>query len=248
MSDNIAGKVIVITGASSGMGEAAARHLAANGAKVVLAARRLDRIEAIASELKQQGKEATAVQVDVAKYEDVENLIRVTVKAYGRVDVLINNAGLMPLSRLDQGKVDEWNRMIDVNLRGVLHGIAAALPYMKAQKSGHIINTASVAAHLIFPASSVYSATKFAVRALTEGLRQESAAYNIRATLISPGAVKTELLDHITDKEVQAVNQDYVENVGVPAETYARMVAFAINEPEDVGVSEIIFRPTAQEL
>jgi len=248
MSDNIAGKVIVITGASSGMGEAAARHLAANGAKVVLAARRLDRIEAIASELKQQGKEATAVQVDVAKYEDVENLIRVTVKAYGRVDVLINNAGLMPLSRLDQGKVDEWNRMIDVNIRGVLHGIAAALPYMKAQKSGHIINTASVAAHLIFPASSVYSATKFAVRALTEGLRQESAAYNIRATLISPGAVKTELLDHITDKEVQAVNQDYVENVGVPAETYARMVAFAINEPEDVGVSEIIFRPTAQEL
>lgn len=248
MSDNIAGKVIVITGASSGMGEAAARHLAANGAKVVLAARRLDRIEAIASELKQQGKEATAVQVDVAMYEDVENLIRVTVKAYGRVDVLINNAGLMPLSRLDQGKVDEWNRMIDVNIRGVLHGIAAALPYMKAQKSGHIINTASVAAHLIFPASSVYSATKFAVRALTEGLRQESAAYNIRATLISPGAVKTELLDHITDKEVQAVNQDYVENVGVPAETYARMVAFAINEPEDVGVSEIIFRPTAQEL
>lgn len=248
MSDNIAGKVIVITGASSGMGEAAARHLAANGAKVVLAARRLDRIEAIASGLKQQGKEATAVQVDVAKYEDVENLIRVTVKAYGRVDVLINNAGLMPLSRLEQGKVDEWNRMIDVNIRGVLHGIAAALPYMKAQKSGHIINTASVAAHLIFPASSVYSATKFAVRALTEGLRQESAAYNIRATLISPGAVKTELLDHITDKEVQAVNQDYVENVGVPAETYARMVAFAINEPEDVGVSEIIFRPTAQEL
>lgn len=248
MSDNITGKVIVITGASSGMGEAAARHLAEKGAKVVLAARRVDRIEAIASELKQQGKEAIAVQVDVAKYEDVENLIRVTVKAYGRVDVLINNAGLMPLSRLDQGKVEEWNRMIDVNLRGVLHGIAAALPYMKAQESGHIINTASVAAHLIFPASSVYSATKFAVRALTEGLRQESAAHNIRATLISPGAVKTELLDHITDKEVQAVNQDYVENVGVPAETYARMVAFAINEPEDVGVSEIIFRPTAQEL
>lgn len=248
MSDNITGKVIVITGASSGMGEAAARHLAEKGAKVVLAARRVDRIEAIASELKQQGKEATAVQVDVAKYEDVENLIQATVKAYGRVDVLINNAGLMPLSRLDQGKVEEWDQMIDVNLRGVLHGIAAALPYMKAQKSGHIINTASVAAHLIFPASSVYSATKFAVRALTEGLRQESAAHNIRATLISPGAVKTELLDHITDKEVQAANQDYVENVGVPAETYARMVAFAINEPEDVGVSEIIFRPTAKEL
>lgn len=248
MSDNIEGKVIVITGASSGMGEAAARHLAAKGAKVVLAARRLERIEAIANEMNQQGNEVIAIPVDVAKYEDVVNLIKETVKIFGRVDVLINNAGLMPLSRLEQGKLDEWNQMIDVNLRGVLHGVLAVLPYMKMQKSGHIINTASVAAHLIFPASSVYSATKFAVRALTEGLRQESAADNIRATLISPGAVKTELLDHITDKEVQAVNQDYVGSVGVPAETFARMVAFAINEPDDVGVSEIIFRPTAQEL
>lgn len=248
MSDNIAGKVIIITGASSGMGEAAARHLAEKGAKIVMAARRMERIEAIAKELKQQGKQAMAIPTDVAKYEDVENLIQATVAAFGRVDVLINNAGVMPLSRLEQGKVEEWNQMIDVNLRGVLHGIAAVLPYMKTQKSGHIINTASVAAHLVFPASSVYSATKFAVRALTEGLRQESAAHNIRATLISPGAVKTELLEHITDQEVKAVNQDYVESVGVSAETYARMVAFAISEPEDVGVSEIIFRPTAQEL
>ena len=154
----------------------------------------------------------------------------------------------MPLSRLEQGNVDEWNQMIDVNLRGVLHGIAAVLPHMKAQKTGHIINTASVAAHLVFQSSAVYSATKFAVRALTEGLRMETAADNIRATLISPGAVKTELLEHISDKDVQAANREYVENVGVPPETYARMVAFAINEPEDVGVSEIIFRPTAQEL
>ena len=221
MTDNIIGKVIVITGASSGMGEAAARYLAEKGAKVVMAARRIDRIEAIASELQKQNKEAIAVATDV---------------------------GLMPLSRLEQRNVDEWNQMIDVNLRGVLHGIAAVLPYMKSQKTGHIINTASVAAHLVFQSSAVYSATKFAVRALTDGLRQEMAAHNIRVTLVSPGAVKTELLEHITDKDVKAANQDYVENIGVPAETFARMVAFAINEPEDVGVSEIIFRPTAQEL
>lgn len=248
MTDNIKDKVIVITGASSGMGEAAARHLAEKGAKVVMAARRTDRIETIADELKQQGKVAVAVATDVTSLDDVKNLVQTAVNTFGRVDVLINNAGLMPLSRLDQGNVEEWNQMIDVNLRGVLHGIAAVLPFMKAQKSGHIINTASVAAHLVFQSSAVYSATKFAVRALTDGLRQETAALNIRATLISPGAVKTELLEHISDKSVQAANREYVENVGVPPETYARMVAFAINEPEDVGVSEIIFRPTAQEL
>ncbi|QMR78246.1 SDR family oxidoreductase [Enterobacter sp. RHBSTW-00175] len=248
MTDNIKDKVIVITGASSGMGEAAARHLAANGAKIVLAARRTDRIDAIASELTKQGKEAIAVATDVTKRDDVQHLIQSAVNRFGRVDVLINNAGVMPLSRLDQCNVDEWDQMIDVNLRGVLHGIAAVLPYMKEQKSGHIINTASVAAHLIFPSSAVYSATKFAVRALTEGLRQETAALNIRVTLVSPGAVKTELLEHISDKNVQAANREYVENVGVAPETYARMVAFAISEPDDVGISEIIFRPTAQEL
>ncbi|MDR2264469.1 MAG: SDR family oxidoreductase [Enterobacter asburiae] len=248
MTNNIKDKVIVITGASSGMGEAAARHLAANGAKIVMAARRTDRIEAIADELTKQGKEAIAVATDVTKLDDVHALITSAVDRFGRVDVLINNAGVMPLSRLDQCNVDEWNQMIDVNLRGVLHGIAAVLPYMKEQKSGHIINTASVAAHLIFPSSAVYSATKFAVRALTEGLRQETAALNIRVTLVSPGAVKTELLEHISDKDVQAANREYVENVGVAPETYARMVAFAISEPDDVGISEIIFRPTAQAL
>ena len=248
MINNIKDKVVVITGASSGMGEAAARHLAEQGAKVVMAARRTDRIAALASELQQQNKNVIAVATDVTKPDDVNHLIQTTVNTFGRVDVLINNAGVMPLSRLEQGHVDEWNQMIDVNLRGVLHGIAAVLPYMKSQKAGHIINTASVAAHLVFQSSAVYSATKFAVRALTEGLRQEMAVHNIRATLISPGAVKTELLDHISDIDVKQANQDYVENVGVPAETYARMVAFVINEPEDVGVSEIIFRPTAQEL
>ncbi|MDU7868262.1 MAG: SDR family oxidoreductase, partial [Pantoea sp.] len=194
------------------------------------------------------GGSAIAMATDVTLEEDVKALVDAAVKQWGRIDVLINNAGVMPLSTLDQAKVSEWNQMIHVNLRGVLHGIAAALPYMKAQKSGQIINTASVAAHLVFPASAVYSATKYAVRALTEGLRKEASEYNVRATLISPGAVSTELLDHISDKDVQSANQAYVGKVGIPAETFARMVAFAINEPEDVGVNEIIFRPTAQDL
>lgn len=248
MTDNIKDKVIVITGASSGMGEAAARHLAQKGARVVLAARRSDRIDTVANEINELGGSAIAMATDVTLEEDVKALVDAAVKQWGRIDVLINNAGVMPLSTLDQAKVSEWNQMIDVNLRGVLHGIAAALPYMKAQKSGQIINTASVAAHLVFPASAVYSATKYAVRALTEGLRKEASEYNVRATLISPGAVSTELLDHISDKDVQSANQAYVGKVGIPAETFARMVAFAINEPEDVGVNEIIFRPTAQDL
>ncbi|HAH9124869.1 TPA: SDR family oxidoreductase [Enterobacter hormaechei] len=248
MTNNIKDKVIIITGASSGMGEAAARHLAAKGAKVVLAARRSGRIDALAKEINEQGGIAMAIATDVTREDDVKKLVDTTVSQWGRIDVLINNAGVMPLSPLDQVKVSEWNQMIDVNLRGVLHGIAAALPYMKAQKSGHIINTASIAGHLVFPASAVYSATKYAVRALTEGLRKETCAYNVRATIISPGAVSTELLEHISDKDVQAVNQEYVGKVGVPPETYARMVAFAISEPEDVGINEIIFRPTAQDL
>lgn len=175
-------------------------------------------------------------------------MIDAAVETYGRVDVLINNAGVMPLSPMDRLKVDEWDQMIDVNVKGVLYGIAAALPHMKEQRSGHIINLSSVAGHKLFGGSAVYSATKFAVRALSEGLRQEMAPYNIRTTIISPGAVKTELLDHISEKDVQQANQDYVGQVGVPADTFARMVAFAINEPEDVAVNEILFRPTAQEL
>ncbi|GAB5070868.1 SDR family oxidoreductase [Citrobacter sedlakii] len=248
MRENIKGKVIVITGASSGMGEAAARYLAKQGGRVVLAARRAERIDVIANDINGQGGEALAQTTDVTRLEDVKKLVDTAVAKWGRIDVLINNAGIMPLSSLDQAKVNEWDMMIDVNLRGVLHGIAAALPIMKAQQSGHIINTASVAGHLVFPTSAVYSATKFAVRALTEGLRKEASTYNVRATIISPGAVSTELLDHISDKDVQAANQDYVGKVGIPPETYARMVAFAIGEPEDVGVNEIIFRPTAQEL
>jgi NADP-dependent 3-hydroxy acid dehydrogenase YdfG len=248
MTNNIAGKTIVITGASSGMGAAAARHLAAKGASVVLGARRADRIDALASEINNADGQAAAVVTDVTKQEDLQKLVDTAVEAYGRIDVLINNAGVMPLSPMERLKVAEWDQMIDVNLKGVLYGIAAALPHMKSQKSGHIINLSSVAGHKLFGGSAVYSATKFAVRALSEGLRQEMAAYNIRTTIISPGAVKTELLEHISEKDVREANQDYVGQVGVPAETFARMVAFAINEPDDVAINEILFRPTVQEL
>ncbi|MEP6898023.1 MAG: SDR family oxidoreductase [Rhodanobacter sp.] len=248
MSNNIAGKVIIITGASSGMGEAATRHLAAQGARVVLAARRSDRIDTLAEEITKAGGKAVAVVTDVTRPIDMQKVATAAMEAFGRIDVLVNNAGVMPLSPIERLKIDEWDRMIDVNLKGVLYGVAAVLPHMQAQKSGHIINTASVAAYKVFPGSAVYSATKFAVRGLTEGLRQEVKPYNIRTTLISPGAVKTELLEQISDKDVQSANQDYVGRVGISADSYARVAAFAISQPEDVDINELVFRPTAQEL
>ena len=248
MSQNIEGKVVVITGASSGMGEAAARHLAGLGASVVLGARRIERLEALVGEITAAGGKAIAVETDVTDRTQVQRLVDAAVESYGRVDVLVNNAGIMPLSPLERLKVDEWDRMIDVNLKGVLYGIAAALPYMKGQKSGHIINLSSVAGHKLFGGSAVYSATKFGVRALSEGLRQEVKAYNIRTTIVSPGAVKTELLDHISEPDVQKANQDYVGKVGVPADSFARIVAFAISQPAELDINEILFRPTSQEL
>ncbi|MCC8620253.1 SDR family oxidoreductase [Xanthomonas vesicatoria] len=248
MSNGIQGKVVLITGASSGIGEATARHLAAQGAKVVLGARRAERLNSLVAEIVGAGGDAVAIATDVTRAEDVTRLVDTAAEKFGRVDVLINNAGVMPLSNLESLKVAEWDQMIDVNIKGVLHGIAAALPHMKRQKSGQIITTASVAGHLVFPASSVYSGTKFAVRAICEGLRQEVKAYNIRTTILSPGAVRTELLDHISDEAVKSANSDYVAQVGIPADSYARMATFAIGQPDDVDVNAIIFRPTAQTL
>lgn len=248
MSNSIAGKVVVITGASSGMGEAAARHLAGRGAAVVLGARRIERLETLAGDIEAAGGKALAVATDVTRLRDVQKLVDRAVVEYGRIDVLINNAGIMPLSPLERLKVDEWDRMIDVNLKGVLYGIAAALPYMKKQKSGHIINLSSVAGHKLFGGSAVYSATKFGVRALSEGLRQEVKPYNIRTTIVSPGAVKTELLDHISETDLQKANREYVGQVGVPADSFARIVDFAISQPEELDINEILFRPTSQEL
>jgi len=246
MTGNIDGKVIVITGASSGLGEATARHLASQGAKVVLGARRLDRLKALASELGLG--EGAAVETDVTDKDEVRRLVDAAVAAHGRIDVIVNNAGLMPHSPLERGKVDDWDRMIDVNLKGVLYGIAAALPYLKDQKSGHIINVSSVAGHKVRPGSAVYAATKAAVRMLSEGLRQEVKPYNIRTTVISPGAVATELPQSITEADVAKGIRDFYDAYAIPAETFARVVAFAISQPDEVDVNEILFRPTAQEL
>src|SRR5512132_20853 len=187
MRNNIEGKVIVITGASSGLGEASARLLSTQGASVVLGARRQDRIQSLADELTRSGGKALAIATDVTHCDQVKKLVDAAVQAFGRIDVMINNAGLMPQSLLERLKIDEWDRMIDVNIKGVLYGIAAALPYMKQQKAGHIINVSSVAGHEVGPGFAVYAATKHAVRALSEGLRQEVKPYNIRTTVISPG-------------------------------------------------------------
>jgi NADP-dependent 3-hydroxy acid dehydrogenase YdfG len=246
MSQNIKGKVVVITGASSGLGEATARHLAGEGAKMVLGARRLDRLQALAAEIGMSAD--AAIQMDVTDREQVKALVDYAVKTHGRIDVIINNAGLMPHSLLEHGKVDDWDQMIDVNLRGVLYGIAAALPHMTQQKSGHIINVASVAAYKVRPGSAVYAATKAAVRMLTEGLRQEVKPYNIRTTIISPGAVQSELPQSITEADVAKGVQDFYEAYAIPADSFARMVAFAISQPDEVDINEILFRPTAQEM
>ncbi len=245
MTQSIAGKVVVITGASSGLGEATARHLAGHGAKLVLGARRLDRLEALAAVL---GPGAAAVlKTDVTDRAEVAALVDLAIATYGRLDVLINNAGLMPHSPLERGKVEDWERMIDVNLKGVLYGIAAALPHMTRQKSGHIINVSSVAGHKVRAGGAVYSATKTAVRVLTEGLRQEVKPYNIRTTIISPGAVESELPDSITEPDIAKGMKDFYAACAIPADSFARMVAFAMSQPDEVDVNEILFRPTAQE-
>ncbi|UXN70313.1 SDR family oxidoreductase [Devosia neptuniae] len=246
MTEGIKNKVVVITGASSGLGEATARHLAAKGASVVLGARRADRIHALAEELTAAGHKAKAVATDVTDRDQVKDLVQAAIDTFGRIDVMLNNAGLMPLAPLERLKIDEWDRMIDVNLKGVLYGIAAALPRMQAQKSGHIINVSSVYGHVVDPGATVYCATKHAVRALSEGLRKEVKPYNIRTTVISPGAVSTELLEHISEKDIQQGTRDFVSKIAVGPDTFARAVAFAINEPDDVDINEILFRPTAQ--
>lgn len=246
MTEGIKDKVVVITGASSGLGEATVRHLAAAGAKLVLGARRLERLQELAKEL-DLGADA-AVQTDVTDRTQVKALVDRAVARHGRLDVMINNAGLMPHSLLEHAKVEDWDRMIDVNLKGVLYGIAAALPHMIRQNSGHIINVASVAAYKVRPGSAVYAATKAAVRMLSEGLRQEVKPHNIRTTVISPGAVATELPESITEPDVAQSIRQFYEEYAIPADSFARMVAFAMSQPEDVDVNEILFRPTRQEL
>jgi len=246
-NNNIAGKIVVITGASSGLGEATARRLSAEGAAVVLGARRTERIQALADELKSLGGQAIALPTDVTQSDQVNALVATAVQTYGRIDVMLNNAGLMPHSPLERLKIDDWNRTIDVNMKGVLYGIAAALPHMKQQKSGHIINVSSVAGHKVRPGSAVYAATKAAVLVISEGLRQEVKPYNIRTTVISPGAVATELPDSVTEPDI-AENVRKLYKMAIPADSFARAVVFAMSQPDDVDINEILFRPTSQEL
>lgn len=245
MNNNISGKVVVITGASSGIGLATAKLLASKGAILSLAARRKDKLEALVQEIEAVGGQAQAFTTDVSKQEDVENLIAHTVAAFGKIDVVVNNAGVMPLSMLESFDSKGWDQMTDVNVKGVLYGIGAALPHFKAQKSGHFINIASVSGYVVVPSSAVYSATKFAVRAISEGLRQEVKPYNIRTSIISPGITESELMNTIVDENIRPMIAP-MSSLAISADSIARAIAFVIEQPEDVDVNEMIIRPTAQ--
>ncbi|WP_043239629.1 SDR family oxidoreductase [Streptomyces violaceusniger] len=241
----IEGKVIAITGASSGIGEATALLLAERGAKVVLAARRSDRIEALAARITEAGGEAVPVVTDVKRRADLSRLVATARERYGKLDVLVSNAGISPISALDDLRVEDWEEMVDVNIKGVLYGIAAALPVFREQGFGHFVHTLSTAGLRIVPRMSVYAGTKNAVRAISEGLRQE-AGESLRVTTISPGITETELADSITDPDAKSQIQDSMTKIAMPPGAIARAIAFAIEQPAGVDVGEIVVRPTAQ--
>ena len=242
----IKNKVVIITGASSGLGEATARRLAKQGAKLMLAARREERLQKLVAEIEQAGGMAKYQVVDVTDRSQVEALAQATKEAYEHLDVLVNNAGLMPLSPLAANKVDEWEKMVDVNIKGVLYGISAVMPIMLEQESGHIINIASVAGHKVFAGGTVYCATKFAVKAISEGIRIESDG-KIRSTNISPGAVATELTSTISHEETAAM-ADQLYDMAIDADAIARAIAYVIDQPREVDINEMIIRPSNQEL
>ncbi|ELK44518.1 SDR family oxidoreductase [Halobacillus sp. ACCC02827] len=243
---NLQKKSVIITGASSGIGKAIAHELASNGANVVLAARRSERLKKLADAIESEhGVEAKVVETDVTKREDVENLVQTTKDTFGSVDILINNAGVMLLSFLKNDHVDEWEQMVDVNIKGVLFGIHAALPTMIEQNTGHIINVSSVAGHEVFPSSTVYSATKYAVKALSMGMEKELSKTGVRVTNISPGAVETELTDHITDGDVIEMFKERSMKP-LEADDIAKAVGYAVSQPASVNVNEIIVRPMNQ--
>lgn len=244
MTENVTGKVVVITGASSGLGAETARHLVRAGAKVALGARRLDRLEALAGEL---GLPKEAVfKVDVTDREQVKAFVDHAVAVYGRIDVMISNAGIMPLAPLEMFRFDEWDQCIDINIKGVLWGIAAALPHFQAQKSGQFINVSSVAGHTINPGGAIYSATKHSVRVISEALRQEVKPWNIRTTILSPGAVDTNLPASVGAPGINEAIAGFYNEYAIPADSFARCVLFAMSQPENVDINEILFRPTAQ--
>lgn len=241
----IENKIILITGASSGIGEATSLLLAERGAKLVLAARSTERLRALAARIKSAGGEAIYEQVDVARREDMARTVEMVLAQYGRLDVLVNNAGVGPISPLDDLRVDDWDAMVDINIKGVLYGITAALPVFRKQNSGHFVNVASTAAHRIVPGMAVYAGTKFAVRAISEGLRQE-AGDALRVTVISPGMTRTGFAGSMTNPELKAHTLAAMDKIGISPNAIARAIAFAIEQPADVDVGEIIVRPTAQ--
>lgn len=247
LKNNISGKVVVITGASSGLGETTARHLASLGANVVLGARRENRLQDISNEINQKGNgKAIFVKTDVTKKEEVQSLVDKAVTEFGKVDVMLNNAGLMSIAPMSETKVDEWDRMIDINVKGVLYGIAAALPVFQKQENGHFINLSSVAGVKVFsPGGTVYSGTKYAVRAISEGLRHEVGG-KIRTTTIEPGAIDSELKHGSSHKESSDFVREFYKTA-IPSDSIARTIAFAIEQPADVDVNEIVIRPTVQD-
>ncbi|GAA1097592.1 MULTISPECIES: SDR family oxidoreductase [Streptomyces violaceusniger group] len=245
MTSGIEGKVVAITGASSGIGEATALLLAERGAKVVLAARRSDRIEALAARIAGAGGEAVAVVTDVKRRADLARLVTTARERYGKLDVLVSNAGISPISALDDLRVEDWEAMVDVNIKGVLYGIAEALPVFREQGSGHFVHTLSTAGLTIVPTMAVYAGTKNAVRAISEGLRQE-AGETLRVTTVSPGFIRTELAGSITDPDARSGIQAGMDKIAISPDAIARAIAFAIEQPADVDVNEIVVRPTAQ--
>ena len=246
MNEAIHNKVVVITGASSGIGEATGRLLSSDGARLVAVARRRDRLDSLVADIQSNGGQAIAVEADVTSYEDMQRAAQNAQDTYGRLDVWVNNAGVMPLSPGEMNRLDEWNWMVDVNIKGVLNGVAAAQPLMRAQGGGQFVNVSSVAGHIVFPGAAVYCATKFAVRALGEGIRMESDG-SIRVTNISPGAIKTELTDHIAVPEVKEGVKAFTD-IAIDADAVARAIQFAVAQPADVDINEVIIRPSKQEL
>jgi len=242
--ESLKGKVIIVMGASSGIGEATVKKIAEKGGKLVIAARREDKLKAIADALpKAEIKYQTA---DVSKFEDVQKVVDLAMKTYGRVDVMFNNAGIMPTGNLIEARRGEWREMLDINIMGVLNGISAVLPIMQKQKSGHIISTDSVAGHVVYPGSAVYCGTKFAVRAIMEGLRQEERVNNIKSTIVSPGSVNTDLYKTVNDKKASEALLKLQEEIGMSADDIAEAVVYVIETPANVAVSDIIIRPTKQ--
>lgn len=242
--ESLKGKVIIVMGASSGIGEASVRKIAGKGGRLVIAARREEKLKEIADSL--PDADINYLKADVTNYEEVKRVIDYAMEKYGRIDVVFNNAGIMPTGNLIEARRDEWKQMLDINIMGVLNAIAAVLPIMEMQKSGHIITTDSVAGHVVYPGSAVYCGTKFALRAIMEGLRQEERENNIKSTLISPGAVRTELYKTVQDKAASEALFKLQAEAGLDSEDVAEAVVYAIETPAHLSVSEVILRPTIQ--